>query len=415
MLSLIIHIEESSMKVREFKTTDGIPTALIFDDNKPVFWANYWLINLKRQVRPKSLITYCYDICIVMLFFRYKKINYVKRFREGKFLTNGELSKLRNCLMESKNTNERRISGLGFINQKKVCNSAYDRRCRLAKPFLLFLAEELLVDTKTEKGTAIVDFSNRLEKQLRSSNSSDDNCVEPWTQDDYTMMDRAIKHNLNRKSKFLLHRDLVLFHLLRELGVRNSELLGITTDCFDRKKHGYVTVKIESNSDLRTDPRSSPATVKTLNRELKISDALWTLIERYIIERDKIKSCVKHNFLIIGISGAPLSNDAVGKIFNLLSNITKRKINPHSLRHSWACNFILREYEKADGYTGRDRERIITNALSILRVQMGWSLRSKMPDHYARYAFQKIGNDRLFAEDNILNTKLIMDNPHENL
>lgn len=181
------------------------------------------------------------------------------------------------------------------------------------------------------------------------------------------------------------------------------------------KKHGYVTVKIESNSDLRTDPRSSPATVKTLNRELKISDALWTLIERYIIERDKIKSCVKHNFLIIGISGAPLSNDAVGKIFNLLSNITKRKINPHSLRHSWACNFILREYEKADGYTGRDRERIITNALSILRVQMGWSLRSKMPDHYARYAFQKIGNDRLFAEDKILNTKLIMDNPHENL
>jgi hypothetical protein len=415
MLSLIIHIEENSMKVREFKTTDGTPTALIFDDNKPVFWANYWLINLKRQVRPKSLITYSYDICIVMLFFRYKKIDYIKRFREGKFLTNGELSKLRNCLMEPKNTIERRISGLGFINQKKVCNSAYDRRCRLAKPYLLFLAEELLVDTKAVKGTAIVDFSNRLEKQLRSSNSSDGNCVEPWTQDDYTMMDRAIKHNFNRKSKFLLHRDLVLFHLLRELGVRNSELLGITIDCFDRKKQGYVTVRIELNSDLSTDPRSSPATVKTLNRELKISDALWTLIERYIIERNKIKSCIKHNFLIIGISGAPLSNDAVGKVFNLLSSKTKRKINPHSLRHSWACNFILREYEKASGFTGHDRERIISNALSILRVQMGWSLRSKMPEHYARYAFQKIGNDRLFAEDNILNTKLMMGNPHEKL
>ena len=401
------------MKLREFKNTEGIPTALIFEDNKPVFWANYWLVNLKKLVRPKSLITYSYDICIIMMFFKYKKIDYIKRFRAGKFLTNGELVKLRNCLMETKSTLERRIAGIGIINQKNICNSAYDRRCRLAKSYLLFMAEELILDNNKENGKTIDKFTSRLEKQLRSKNSVDGNCVEPWTQDDYIKMDFAIKNNPNRKTKFLIHRDLVLFHLLRELGVRNSELLGIRIDGFDRKAQGYVTVKIESNSDLSTDPRSSPATVKTLNRELKISDTLWTLIERYIIERNKIKSCAKHNFLIIGVSGAPLSNDAVGKIFKTLSTQTQKKINPHSLRHSWACNFILREYEKASSFTGRDRERVISNALSILRAQMGWSLRSSMPEHYARYAFQKIGNDRLFSEDKDLNTKLMKDYPYE--
>lgn len=222
-------------------------------------------------------------------------------------------------------------------------------------------------------------------------------------------MDLTIKSNSKNREKFLVHRDLVVFHLLRESGIRNSELLGIRVDGFQRTNRGYVTTKIEASTDMSLDPRTSPATVKTFNRELKISDSLWGLIERYIIERKKIKASIKHPFLIIGISGQPLSNDAVGKIFKTLSEQIELKITPHSLRHSWACNFILNEYEKASFFTGREKERIISNALSVLRVQMGWSLKSSMPEHYAKYAFQKIGNERLLSEDRSLNNKLSKD------
>jgi site-specific recombinase XerD len=397
------------MKVFEFKNSSGNPTALIFNNDEPVFWANYWLINQHPTTQPKSLITYSYDLCLVILFFQYKKIDYVKRFSNGSFLTNGELTKLRSCFTETKSTLENRIAGIGIINPKKVSNSTYARRCGIGKRFLEYIAEELITDTCKDKRNTLSDFTKRLNKQLRSNNSDDENIVEPWTNDDLIKMDLTLKSHTNHREKFLIHRDLVVFHLLRESGIRNSELLGIRVDGFQRKNRGYVTTKIESNTDLNLDPRSSPATVKTLNRELKISDALWGLIERYITERKKIKTSTKHQFLIIGISGQPLSNDAINKIFKTLSKQVGLKITPHSLRHSWACNFILNEYDKASFATSREKERIISNALSVLRAQMGWSLRSSMPEHYAKYAFQKIGNERLFSEDRSLNNKLTKD------
>lgn len=397
------------MKVFEFKSSSGNPTALIFKNDKPVFWANYWLINQHPTTRPKSLITYSYDLCLVILFFHYKKIDYIRRFSNGSFLTNGELTKLRSHLTETKSTLENRIAGIGIINPKKVSNSTYDRRCGIAKKFLEYIAEELILGTNKDKRKPLSDFRDRLKNQLRSYNSDNENIVQPWTNEDYIKMDLTIKSNSKNRKKFLVHRDLVVFHLLRESGIRNSELLGIRVDGFQRTNRGYVTTKIEASTDMNLDPRTSPATVKTFNRELKISDSLWGLIERYIIERKKIKASIKHPFLIIGISGQPLSNDAVGKIFKTLSEQIELKITPHSLRHSWACNFILNEYEKASFVTGREKERIISNALSVLRVQMGWSLKSSMPEYYAKYAFQKIGNERLLSEDRSLHNKLSKD------
>ncbi|WCM53987.1 site-specific integrase [Pseudomonas sp. WJP1] len=397
------------MKVFEFKSSSGNPTALIFNNDKPVFWANYWLINQHPTTRPKSLITYSYDLCLVILFFYYKKIDYIRRFSNGSFLTNGELTKLRTHLTETKSTLENRIAGIGIINPKKVSNSTYDRRCGIAKKFLEYIAEELILGTNKDKRKSLSDFRDRLKNQLRSYNSDNENIVQPWTNEDYIKMDLTIKSNSKNREKFLVHRDLVVFHLLRESGIRNSELLGIRVDGFQRTNRGYVTTKIEASTDMNLDPRTSPATVKTFNRELKISDSLWGLIERYIIERKKIKASIKHPFLIIGISGQPLSNDAVGKIFKTLSEQIELKITPHSLRHSWSCNFIFNEYEKASFVTGREKERIISNALSVLRVQMGWSLKSSMPEYYAKYAFQKIGNERLLSEDRSLHNKLSKD------
>lgn len=401
------------MKVFEFKSQSGNPIALIFNNEEPVFWANYWLINQHPTTRPKSLVTYSYDLCQIILFFQYKKIDYINRFSNGSFLTNGELTKLRSHLMETKSTLENRIAGIGMINPKKVSNSTYDRRCGIAKRFLYYIAEELILDTNKDKRKALSDFTNRLNNQIRSHNSDNGNIVHPWTNEDYKKMDSTLKSNSKNRDKFLVHRNLVVFHLLRETGIRNSELLGIKVSGFDRKNRGYVTIKIEASSDMSLDPRSSPATVKTLNRELKISDSLWGLIERYIFERRKIKTSLKHQFLIVGISGQPLSNDAVGRIFRILSEQVKLKTTPHSLRHSWACNFILEEYRKASFATGREKERIISNALSILRIQMGWSLKSSMPEHYAKYAFQKIGNERLLLEDRYLNKILSKEDSYD--
>lgn len=395
------------MKVREFKGTNGAPMALLFDGDEPVFWANYWATNYKSRVSHKSRVAYMYDLCMVILFFRYRKIDYIKRFSENKFLTQSEVIKLRDCLSERKETVEKRREGLGVIKSEMVCNSVYDRRCKIAYEFIIFLAQEICVDDGREKLLAIQNMDKILQKHLRSTSTQDVKFVEPWSNEDFSEMNDAIISAAGSRSKFLIHRDLVVFHLLRETAVRNSELLGLMIHGFDRKKAGYIAVEVKQNSDLSSDPRSCPATVKTYERELKVSDALWTLIERYILERSKIKGCKGHSFLIVGESGRPLSNDSVGSIFKNLSKIMGERINPHSFRHAWASNFILREYEKSLKCAGSARERVLASALSVLRAHMGWSLRSKMPEHYARYAFQKLGNDRLIDEANILNANLM--------
>ena len=182
-----------------------------------------------------------------MLFFQYKKIDYIKRFSIGSFLTNGELTKLRTHLMETKSTLENRIAGIGMIKPKMVCNSTYDRRCGIAKRFLDYIAEELILDTNKDVRKALSDFTNRLKNQLRSHNSDNENIVQPWTNEDYKKMDAIIKYNSKNRNKFLVHRDLVVFHLLRESGIRNSELLGVKVGGFQRKTRGYVTATIEAN------------------------------------------------------------------------------------------------------------------------------------------------------------------------
>lgn len=56
---------------------------------------------------------------------------------------------------------------------------------------------------------------------------------------------------------------------------------------------------------------------------------------------------------------------------------------------------------------------MIASALSVLRAHMRSGLNSSMPDHYARYAFQKIGNDRLLSEEQFLHASIMSRSEHE--
>ena len=397
------------MNVREFKDFQGRPSALIFDEGIPVFLVNYWVTNFKPSLSPKSRVLLAYDLSLSMLYFKSKNIDIGARFASGEYLTVGEIVKLRNCLEEHKQTVEMRAKKIGVLVPKMACSSAFVRRCRAAREFLEVAAEEICRSNCADRST-LSDFKSALRKHLPSKQKNDNPAmVDPIFESEFALIDRVLRDQVRqgKRSKFLIHRDLVIFHLLRELGIRNGELLGIKIDGFSRTASGYMTVYIRRNKDLISDPRTSPASVKTLERKLKISDNLWTLIERYISERKKLLKARRHNFLIVTDDGVPLSNDSVGALFKMLREHVGRSLTPHTLRHSWACNFILTAFENSLTLTTREKERTIASALSVLRAHMGWSLSSSMPDHYGRYAFQKIGNDRLISEEQLLHASIV--------
>ncbi|MCU1727013.1 hypothetical protein NTD86_08425, partial [Pseudomonas sp. 7P_10.2_Bac1] len=224
------------MKAREFKDFQGRPSALIFDDGRPVLLANFWLINFKPGLSPKSRVLLAYDLSVVMLYLKGSKIDIAARFSKGDYLTNGEIVRLRNRLEEHKRTVELRVNGVGVLAPTMTCSSAFVRRCRTAREFFEVMAEELCLQGAVDK-ISLSGFKARLVKHLPSKQKNDNpSMVEPLSDKELSQIDFAIREQakLGGRAKFLIHRDLVIFHLLRELGIRNSELLGIKVDGFSR-------------------------------------------------------------------------------------------------------------------------------------------------------------------------------------
>lgn len=243
------------MNVREFKDFQGRPSALIFDEGRPVFLANYWMANFKPGLSPKSRVLLAYDLSVTMLHFKVKNIDIVTRFANGKYLTSGETVRLRNTLEKHKRTVEMRAIRVGVISPKMACSSAFVRRCRAAREFLEAAAEEVCRSRCVDK-SALSDFKLILKKHLPSKQKNDSPAmVDPISDTEFSKIDAILKEQvkLGKRSRFLIHRDLVVFHLLRELGIRNSELLGIMTDGFARTASGYMTVHIRRNKDLASE------------------------------------------------------------------------------------------------------------------------------------------------------------------
>jgi integrase len=172
-------------------------------------------------------------------------------------------------------------------------------------------------------------------------------------------------------------RNALIVRWLLTLGIRRGELLGVRISDINFQAN---EVLISRRPDSLDDPRKYQPNTKTKARLLPIDEGLATLTRQYIVgARRKIAGARQHEFLIVACgTGAPLTLDAVNKIFDALRRRCPSlpdELSPHVCRHTWNDHFstMVDEQEIPEEMEKKMRSRL-----------MGWSETSQTAATYTR-------------------------------
>jgi integrase len=148
------------------------------------------------------------------------------------------------------------------------------------------------------------------------------------------------------KSREVRLRNYVMFECLYETGMRSGELLSLYVGDILYDDKGDPIVRILDRRDDPNDPRPNPPQVKTLERDIPISQKLYDKIQEYILVRYSTPNARKYPFLIVNhrhdkSQGFPMSD----KNFQLeLKRVVAvrpdrfKDIRRHGFRHNFNVN-----------------------------------------------------------------------------
>jgi integrase len=129
-----------------------------------------------------------------------------------------------------------------------------------------------------------------------------------------------------------------------ELGIRGGELLNIRIEDINFAQNILFIIR---RADQPDDPRLRQPLVKTLDRELVLSDWLVAEIHRYVLgDRRKVPNAKKSSYLFVTCKAGPtcgqaLSISSYNKLWATLkqASVLLRHVTGHRLRHSWNNRF----------------------------------------------------------------------------
>lgn len=198
------------------------------------------------------------------------------------------------------------------------------------------------------------------------------------------------------KNSSIRKRNRLIVRLLRDLGIRKGELLGVKIEDINFADN---TLFISRRPDDPEDPRNRQPEAKTLERTLPMGDDLVELLRNYVDEdRASIPGARLHPFLVVGSGGMPLALNSVDLMFKTLREKFPElgPVSAHILRHTWNDSFS----GFAKGRMSGDEERKIRNYL------MGWSKNSKMAADYTARFVEEEGRKASLAMQNTIYRKV---------
>lgn len=177
-------------------------------------------------------------------------------------------------------------------------------------------------------------------------------------------------------------RNLLIFQLLYETGIRKGELLKLKIEDIIRDNQFYIKI-VNRKNDVEDSRKDLPRLKNNLSeRIVGISNNTYLLFEKYIkYKRIKNKN---HSYLFTSILGKPISKSMIGKIFKVFEDNLEIKCTPHSLRHFFA--------ERMLSYLIENKKMDMERAKDELRSICGWSMNSSMPIKYTRKYIHELSN-----------------------
>lgn len=195
------------------------------------------------------------------------------------------------------------------------------------------------------------------------------------------------------KSLEVRRRNWVMFQILFETGMRSGELLSLYVGDIYYDANGDPMVRIKDRRDDPNDPRPSPPQVKTLERDLPISQTLYDKIQDYISNvRYRTPNALKTPFLFVNhrndsFQGAPMRDKNFQSELKRVVAVRPDRfldIKKHGFRH----NFNVRLTYQLDHYSIDEKPLTDQQRLDIRKRLNGWE-GDKTAEIYERGAVQQ--------------------------
>ena len=172
-------------------------------------------------------------------------------------------------------------------------------------------------------------------------------------------------------------RNELLIKLLLQTGGRVSELLAVKDTDLVIGKQMIQFARRHNDPD---DPRKYEPTLKTYDRQLRLSDETWALLMQWLDVQDELAGHNPQTFLFINLTrdpryaGRPMSRVAVDQLIRGVCVAADIKpFGAHQLRHLYVRELAKTASDR--GWTNEEWRKAVTYLL-------GWSLTSHMPGLY---------------------------------
>ncbi|MBH3111957.1 site-specific integrase [Serratia marcescens] len=394
----------SNFYVKNFIFENGERYCLLFnrESDVPTYYENMY-ITVEVRNRSHSVKTMEAVIRTLILLNDYlnlKNINIIERIIGLEFLTTYEIDELVYYLGLN-HTTKKVVKITDGRRQPISVKTKYNRISWISKYFT-WLSNYLLYDKKVEIKKQNLFIRTLDSKKPKLCYDDDYYTSESKSLDDHQKKQLfcAIKASSpqNPFSESVRIRNELIVIMLYMLGVRAGELLNIRLRDIDLENR---TIKIIRRPDDLTDNRVKQPLVKTLNRNIYMSEWLESKIYFYIqSERQNNIKKHKHDFLFItqGSSlnrGLPLTMAAYEKLFERIKEIDSlpKNFSGHKLRHTWNYEFS-KEVRNAAIENGNINEELIRSYV------MGWVPNTNISKVYNQRFTKEICSEILKAMQN---------------
>jgi len=377
---------------------------LVDENGIPLFLPTIWLLTSYRGrgLAFNTIFQAVQSIEVLYAYLASRGITLSERLKQGLLLTNQELEGLLGFLKmpveqirnQTKDTDQKVISNSKLKESMRMRSSKPPKeispntaltRINFVREYLDYCCnhqsyqtnniESCLEALKETKNQLQVYLKHRAPKFQKSPYQKLGLTKEAQDQiNNLIQVNSSLNPWVNEKTR---ERNFLIVRFLLETGMRRGEMLNVMVSDIDFRTH---TVKVVRRPDNPQDPRINQPVVKTLSREIPVSEKLCLVIREYIrTNRNKGLLAKKHGFLFTSTTdGSPLTINGLNKIFRVIKDSSpqiKEQISPHILRHTWNDNFS--DYCDVHKINSSEEERI-RNSL------MGWSPFSKMASTYTR-------------------------------